>query len=152
MVATPETIVFEPNDGEMNKRVRELPAAAAITPGMLVERAAGEVQAHSTAQGSNSKLFAIENTGVAGVIDDAYVAGDTTPHYAAQTGDRIYALVAAGTAAIVADAYLASDGAGGMITMTDVADDIPAKAVAQALEAVDNSGGGTAVRIMIEVL
>ena len=152
MVATPETIVFEPNDGEMAKRVRELPAAAAITPGMLVERTAGTVQAHSTLQGSAAKLFAMENTGVAGVIDDAYVTGDTVPHYAATNGDRIYALVNAATLAIVADALLASDGAGGVITATNIADDAPNKVIGQALVAVDNSGGGTAVRIMIEVL
>ena len=146
-----ETIVYEPLVSEFASRVREYAASAAITPGMLIEvAAAGTVAAHGTAQGSAQRLFAIENLGNAGVVDTAYATGDNTHTYAATNGDRIYALVSAGTAAIAAGDLLASDGAGGVITATGAAGN--SKLIGRALEAVDNSGGGTAVRIKLEVL
>lgn len=59
----------------------------------------------------------------------------------------MYALVAAGAAAIAQNAYLASAGDGTLVTAG-----LDEVAVAQALEAVDNSGGGSAVRIKVEII
>lgn len=148
-----ETIVFEPNDGEMTKRVRELLAATVITPGHLVQRdGAGAIEVHDTAQGRAAALFAIENLGNAGVIDDDYAIGQTTHFYAAQPGDHINGLVLNGTAAIAEGAALASAGDGTLITVVDTADAKPLDGVVvgYALEAVDNSGGASPVRIKME--
>lgn len=118
-----------------------------ITPGMLIERAAGGVQAHSTAGGPASTHFAVEFGMTGQTIDDLYEASDQVIFKTYYAGSGINALVSAGTAAIADRALLASDGAGGLRTAG--LDEI---AVAQALEAVDNSVGGTAVRIKVEVI
>lgn len=151
----PNTILLSPGDGDINsQRVKEALAAAAITPGHLIEHNSTTVRVHATAQGRAQKLFALENIADAKGIDDAYITGEGVRYLTAQRGDEIYALVAAGTAAIALNASLASAGDGTLITVVDTADAKPLDqvVVARALEAVDNSGGGSAVRIKVEVM
>ncbi len=165
---------------------KESIAAAAITPGYLLERTtAGTIQKHGTAGAAAQKLFARENEVVGGNIDTDYAALDTVLMAHCQAGVEVFAILAASAAAIVIGDELESDGLGGLRVVTPltqavgsaqadgIMDDgtgtysqtifnnnfatVAAQAgergvVAIALEAVDNSGGGTEVRIQVEVV
>ena len=120
---------------------------AAVTPGMLLVRTATGVRPHNETGGNASPIFAQENGAVGRDIDDTYAVGDQCIFKTYNPGAGIYALAHAGGAAIVAGALLASAGDG---TLEVAGDDTVA--VATALEAVDNSGGATAVRIRVEVI
>ena len=122
-------------------------ALDAITPGHLIERGASGVQAHSTAGGPATPAFAVEYDLTGRGIADAYAIGDQVIYRTMAPGSAVNALVADGTAAIAANALLASDGDGTL--RTAAVDEI---AVAQALEAVDNSAGGAPVRIKVEII
>jgi hypothetical protein len=140
---TPKTIVLQ-GDGPQ----QEAPVTnAAITPGMLVTRTAAGVRPHNVAGGSASTHFAIENDLVGLDIDDNYAVGNNCRFKTLPPGSHVYAIVPAGAAAITVGGFLQSDGAGGLIAAA--ANDV---IVAQALESVDNSGGGTAVRIKAEIV
>ena len=120
---------------------------AAITPGMLVTRTATGVRPHNVAGGAASPAFAVENDLIGGDISDDYAIGNDVIYRTFAAGSAVYALAHAGGAAIAANALLKSAGDGTLELAGD--DEV---AVAQALEAVDNSGGGTAVRIKVEIV
>lgn len=125
-------------------------AAAAITPGMLVERSAsGGVQAHSTAQGGGVPAFAQEFGMTGGTIDTAYTSGDQVIFKDYAAGSHVYALVPASAAAIAENDSLVSNGDGTLRLQTASSTGI---VVAKALEAVDNSAGGTPARIRVEIV
>jgi len=130
-------------------------AGSAIVPGMLIEElAAGTVQEHSTAAGNAQKLFALSDLSNAGDIDTAYAAGALVRYGAAHSGQEVYALLAANAAAIVKGDPLESDGDGTLRVQTTAAataDTERDSVVGYALEAVDNSAGGTTVRIKVRV-
>lgn len=129
----------------------EYEAAAAITPGMLVEfTSAGKVQAHSTAEGNAIPMFAKENELEGQGLSDAYAADDQVQVWIPQRGDQAYAILADEQNVAVGD-FLESNGAGylqkhvsdtesfesneaGEITV------YPNAIVAQALEAIDLEG------------
>lgn len=125
----------------------EAEALGAITPGYLIERAAGGVQAHSTAGGPANLHFANEYGMTGRTIDDAYAADDQVVFTTYSPGSGVYALVAAGAAAISEGDLLASAGDGTLATAG-----LDEVAVAQALEAVDNSGGAEEARLRVEVV
>jgi hypothetical protein len=125
----------------------EVVTDAAVTPGMLVTRTATGVRPHNVAAGTASPTFALENGAVGRGIDDAYTVGEQCIYKAFAVGSGIYALAHAGGAAIAVGAYLKSAGDGTLELAG--ADQV---AVAQALEAVDNSGGATPVRIKVEII
>lgn len=125
----------------------EADALGAITPGMLVERAAGGVQAHGTAGGPANLHFAKEFGMTGRGLDDAYAEDDQVIFCTYYPGSGVYALVAAGAEAIAEGDLLASAGDGTLAVAG--ADEV---AVAQALEAVDNSAGEDSVRIRVEVV
>lgn len=124
----------------------EATALGAITAGMLVERAAGGVQAHSTAGGAGTTAFANEYCLTGQGIDDAYETGDNVIFTDYPAGASVYALVPAAAAAIAEGALLQSNGDGTLI-LAAAGDNV----VARALEAVDNSGGASAARIRVEI-
>lgn len=125
----------------------EAVATSAITPGHLVQRTSGGVGVHADAGGVASTHFAVEYEMTGRGIDDAYAIGDNVVFKTYAPGSSVYALVAAGATAITLNAMLTSDGDGTLrLASTDEV------AVAQALEAVDNSGGGSAVRIKVEII
>lgn len=137
---------------------KEAEASAAITPGHLVEfGGANELRVHATAGGNGRKAFALENDLIGDGIDDAYASGDTVQYGVFASGAEVNALVAAAATAITKGAPLESNGTGTLrlhtpANTTDSDVDIKVGAiVAYALEAVDNSGGGAAVRIKVEV-
>ena len=88
---------------------------AAITPGMLVERAATGVVRHATAANNAAKAFAVENEVVGDGIDDDYAVADTILYGIFPQGAEIYAFVS-GTIAV--GDYLESNGAGGLRPLT----------------------------------
>ena len=126
----------------------EATALGTITPGMLVERAAGGVQAHSTAGEVANTSFANEYALTGGTIDRDYLEDDQVIFTTYNPGSGIYALVAPEAAAIAEGELLASAGDGTLALAGD--DEV---AVAQALEAVDNSGDAeNTARIRVEVI
>ena len=130
-------------------------ASEAITPGHLVEfGGSNDLQKHGTAAGNARKAFAVENDLIGDGINDAYATGEQVQYNVFQSGDEVYALVADGATAITKGAGVESAGDGTVrITSTSSAtSDLERDGiVGYALEAVDNSGGGSAVRIRIEV-
>jgi len=130
-------------------------AGSAIVPGMLVEEiAAGTVQEHSTAAANAQKLFALTNTSNGGTIDDAYAVGETVRYGAGHSGQEVFALLAASATAVIIGTALESAGDGTVrLAVTDTATDTTQRdsIVGYAIEAVDNSGGGTVVRLKIRL-
>ena len=133
--------------------------AASIYPGMLVERmTTGKLRPHSSAAGVASALFARENETLGKSIDTIYASGDNVLMWNCVKGDWVYAYLKNGENVAVG-AFLESDGAGALKATTHGTGSATAAAawpIARALEAVDNSGGGTGPnstkRIKVEVL
>ena len=129
-------------------------AGSAIIPGMLVEETATGVQEHSTGDGNAQKLFALTDLITAGTIDDTYAVGQTVRYGAAHSGQEVYAWVPAAATAITKGAALSSNGDGTLKNVAASAATSEAQRdsiVGYALESVDNSGGGSAVRIKVRV-
>jgi len=122
-----------------------LAGVAGIVAGMLVAETAGTVVLNTSADALSQKLFAQTNLAVAGDIDLEYANGETVSYGAYHSGQEVNALVAAGAAAIADGAPVTSAGDGTLKIGT------VANAIGYAIEAVDNSGGGSAVRIQIRV-
>jgi len=127
---------------------KERVAATVITPGMLVEvLAADTLGAHSTAGGAAQKAIAVEYEVIGRGTDTNYAIGDRVLYEVLTAGAEFYGHVAAGAAAIAHGAAVQSDGAGGFVTRTGTN-----AVVGFALQAVDNSGGGTATTVLIEAV
>lgn len=120
---------------------------AAVTPGMLVTRTAGGIRPHNVAGATASPSFAVEYGLTGRGIDDAYAIGDQAMFKTYAAGSGVYAWVAAGATAITENAYLASAG-DGTLAVAGLDEVI----VAQAREAVDNSGGADLARIRVEIV
>jgi hypothetical protein len=149
----PRTIVLV---GKEQGIMKELVAGGTITPGHLVAiNSAGKYVVHPTAAGRASAIFPQENDLNGKGIDDNYVANDWVQAWHLGRGAEVNGIVAAAADAIVIGDYLESAGDGTLRKATAFAQSgttpfavTPAgNIVAQALEAVDNSGGGAAVRI-----
>jgi len=151
-MANPKTILLK---GSGIRKEALAAAATAITPGYLVERdSTGKFIEHATAAANAAPLFAVENDLIGGSITDDYAVGDQVQAEYMQPGSEVYALVAASAAAIVIGDDLESAGDGTVrIATADAATDTAQRRsmIAQAIEAVDNSGGGSEARIRIEV-
>lgn len=135
---------------------KEREAAAAINPGHLVEiTSADKVQVHGTAAANAQRAFAVENEVVGKGIDDAYATGDWVLYEVLQPGAEIQAVLAASATAVARGAFLESAGDGTLRVLTTAAATSQASrasVVAVALEAVDNSGGGSEAYITVEIL
>lgn len=84
-------------------QVYEAEAAAAITPGMLIEiDSTGKWAKHSTDSGPALKAFAEENAENGKKITDDYAAGDQVKGYIARPGDVIYAILEGDSTASIA--------------------------------------------------
>jgi hypothetical protein len=119
-------------------------AAEAITPGMLVNGTTSLIK-YATAGGAAAPAFALERDEMGKDIDTPYAIGDTVKIGVFHKGQHVNALIAIGQN-IAANARLeaAADGtlkvfAAGVI-------------LARALEAVDNSAGGAAARLRVEIM
>lgn len=145
-------------------------ADSQIVPGMLVKLAAdGKFDPHGTAGAPAVPAFAFEkelwpnyqaNSGLPiadAAVDAPYIVGDRLLYGVCSSGAEVYALVAAGAAAIAAGDLLESAGDGTLRKQTpgDPAGTPPVfagNAIAQALEAVNNSAGASRARIIVEIL
>lgn len=133
-------------------------AAAAITPGHLIERtSAGKVQVHSTAGGPVHKAFAVEDELQGNEIGDTYAADDLVQFNIFRPGDRVYALLKDGQNVAIG-AFLESAGDGTLQAWAADASGAVGQSnqvVGQALEAVDMSGSlgvDPSGRILIEIV
>jgi hypothetical protein len=150
--STPNTILLK---GEAYLTL-EGDASAAITPGMLVERhvvsTLQKVRPHATADGACQKAFAFEHETVGKGITDNYAIGDRVKYLVVNRGTEIYALVPAAAAAIVVGDVLVSNGDGRLKKTTVAATTFTGAEVGIAIEAVDNSAGGSPARIRVQVM
>lgn len=122
-------------------------AGGAITPGHLVtQNSSGLIIVHNTAGGAALKCWAVENDLEGKEISDAYATDDYVQAEILKSGDEVLAFVIAGGAAIVIGDLLEAGGSGGLRKLAS------GVAIAQAIEAVDNSGGGTQARIKVRVI
>jgi hypothetical protein len=135
---------------------KEADAAEAITPGHLITlNASGQAIKHATAgaaaaagaQFTGPVRVAVEQDFFGKGIDDAYAVNDRVLYQPLDTGCEFMALVAAAAPAIAYNDLVESAG-NGTVRKTVIA----ANAIGRATEAVDNSGGGAAVRLRVEVL
>lgn len=144
--------------------VEELIAAAAITPGMLVEvTSAGKVQAHSSAGQNALPKFALEDELQGKTINEDYSANDPVQVWTPYRGDLVYAILADGENASIGS-ELESNGDGTLRVHTaDSAGAVeyPQSIVGIAREAVDLSGSsgeessgplGYDKRILVEII
>ncbi len=135
---------------------KEANVAEAITPGHLIAlNSSGAMIKHATAgaaasAGENFRMpvkVAVENDIFGKGIDDAWAVNDQGLYQQLDTGCEWMALLAAAATAVTYGAYLESAGNGTLRITT-----IEGNAIARALEAVDNSAGGSPARIRVEVL
>lgn len=140
--------------------VKEGDAASAITPGHLVTRNAdGDIVVHGAAGQNAIPAFADMQDYIGGGIDKAYAVGDRVKFNVHRPGDEVYALLADGENVTPADNLeSAGDGTLRKHTPQAVAEGGAANytlyqraIVARPIEAVNNSVGGAAVRIKVEV-
>lgn len=90
----------------------EIPAAGAITPGMLIElTSAGAVVAHNTASDNALPMFAKEDEYQGKGVNDAYASGDKVAVWIPGRGDQVYAILADGQSVAIGD-FLESNGEG----------------------------------------
>lgn len=132
-------------------------AGGAITPGdLLTINSSGNLIRHASASLKAAPLFAVENDLTGKTITDDYAQNDYVQSEYLWSGCEVLANVAANAAAIAIGDLLESDGAGGLRKVQDFTDaeidEIGGQAIAQALEAVDNSAGATRARIKVVIL
>ncbi len=125
-------------------RRENLAGTATIQPGNLLEISGGNVQEHSTANGTAVPLFALENQthdiADGANLSTAYASGATVYYCHAQPGDVLYARVE--TAASLTDGVtlLASAGDGSLQPITVDATTVDTAVIAVAGETKTTSG------------
>jgi len=128
-------------------------AGGTITPGMFVVLDSdGKVD--PAPANSSTRWVARENEIVGKSINDNYSPDDTLLYWSCRPGDQVYALLNAGENVSAGALLQVSSTAGvlGAHNPGNPGESFPGNAVARALEAVNNSGGATPVRIRVEVL
>lgn len=124
--------------------IEEYVAAAAITPGMLLEyTSGGEVQAHQNAGLNVVQMFALEDELQGKGIDEDYSTDAPVQVWIPGRGDQVYAILKDDTAAVTTGDFLESAGAGYLQKHdpdNSAAMNYTNQIVAQALEDVDLSG------------
>jgi len=144
--------------GADHSLAKEADAYEAITPGHIISLRPADAKAIKAAANTDRFRVAVENNifGAQGQNsysrDDAYAANDRVIYYIPAVGSEVECLVAGGEDAIAYNAFLSVDTANpGCVKLTSDAG-AGAVPIAQARQAVDNSGGSTQVRILVEVL
>jgi hypothetical protein len=143
------TVALRPQN--INETVMEASTSEVITPGHLVDfTTAALLRKHTVAGGLAAARFAIEQDYVGDGIDTAYAAGEFAKYINFPAGSEVNALVAAGAAAIVIGDPLESAGNGTL--RKQAAPGASDSVIGVAKIAVDNSGGGAAVRVIVEII
>jgi hypothetical protein len=136
---------------------KEALADEAIIPGQLLRFDADEeLEKHATAGGVLvNKLVALESPtaapGTTQAIDTAYAIGEIVYYAIPRPGDVCYMFLAAGETAVKGISQLVSDGAGALQVATVDATTLVNSIVGVPAEDKDNSGGGSAVRVLVEI-
>lgn len=145
---TPKTVILSGPAGI--GICQEALATVAILPGMLLARSSATgVKPHDVDSGIANLHFAVEDGAQGRTIEDQYAIGEVVHFKTLVPGTKVYGLLAAGSAAIVVGDKLVSDGDG---TLKKLVAATGGTVVAEALEAVNNSGGGTRARIRVEIM
>lgn len=139
---------------------REGIAAGTVTPGDAVE-VSGEssgvdpdpqIQRQSTAAAAEDQLlFAVEYAKTGRNIDQDYSSGDDLEYFPALNGEYYYAFHNTAEDIAYGDSLVLS-GDGTLRALDTAGGDSAAATVAEAREAVTNSGGPTKTRMKIEVI
>jgi len=159
--SAPSTIVLKcagtPHYEEFPLAPISASGVTAITPGMLVETVAGEVQPHSTQGGNAERMFAVEGLNedsgsqTLGDIDIDYDDDNAAVKvWFPRPGDLVYALLGPGQS--VAAEGLVQSASDGYLMAYAAAAQLPEKMVGRATEAVDNSAGTSAARVRVRVI
>ena len=125
--------------------VKEGNTAGAITPGHLVIRGTAGTFTVNGAAAESITCMSLAQDFVGKDIDAAYVSGERFAMMYPERGAEGYCLLAAAATAVVVGSLL-QYGAGGTVALRTATNRI----IGQALEAVDNSAGGAAVRLRVE--
>lgn len=133
-------------------------ADVAITPGELLRyKSDGDLEPHGTAGGVlASKLVALESqtpdSESAASIDVDYAIGETVHYAVGRPGEVYYMWLKAGETAVKGITQLVSDGAGALQAETVDASTLANSVVGVPAESYDNSGGGSRVRLLVEIV
>lgn len=154
---TPSTVVLRGTD---QIEYKERQAAEELRPGMNVEYADGDLQAHSTAGVGAGNRIVIERRARGMVADnpavdgtdqfDSYAATETTLYGGLDKGHQYWGLLAAGES-VTDGEPLVSDGDGGLRAVDGPGGESASDATVEAIEVVDNSGGAEYARVRVEV-
>jgi len=126
----------------------EAVAAGAITPGHLVTRdSTGKLVVNNVPALAHPRIVAVENDLEGKEIGDAYAANDYVQAEHLYAGCEFLGFLIAGAAAVVTGDILEAGGAGGLRKQATTG-----IGQYQALESIDNSAGGTQVRIKVAIL
>lgn len=151
--STPHTIAIQ-NEKLFRKEAK---AAGTITPGHLIQLDSnGEAVVHATAGGVlQGKLIALESQTPddddAWSIDVNYVDNERVYYANGKPGEQYYMWLKAGENA-ARNAQLESAGDGSLQVESVGTSSLANSIVGVAREAKDNSGGGSAVRILVEIV
>jgi hypothetical protein len=115
---------------------------------------ANAVVVHAAAEGNAYPMFAMEQDFVGKDLNTAYASGQRVQCLIPGPGTEVLALLPAAALAVVIGDELVSNGDGTLkkVTAAAVTTANLRRVVARALEAVDNSAGGTVVRIRAEIV
>ena len=126
-------------------------AAAAITPGMLIEYGgvANKLRPHSTATGAAQRAFAAESlvpdfANTTAAVDKVYASGDSVRWVIGDFGSEVWAWMVASGASVAVGDLLASAGNGYLQPSAT-------NPIARAAEALNNSASATAARIRVRI-
>jgi hypothetical protein len=140
---------------------KEAIAGGAIQPGdLLTVNSSGQFIRHATAKGPARRLFAVENELFGKGIDTNYASTDNVLAEDCYSGMEVQCNIAAGAAAIVKGDLLESAGDGTLrkrtaesqLTTGNYTYTSAGVAIAQAEEAIDNSGGSGIVQLIVSLL
>lgn len=145
----PSTILLRVNDIE--RRIFEELADVALTPGEFLEfEANGNLGPEGTVGAGGLPMVCVEKPYIdpgivtTKAIDTDWSVGESARYIIPQRGDIVYAFLAAGQN-VAKGASLQGDGAGALQALA------AGTVKGYAAEAVDNSGGGTRIRIKLIV-
>lgn len=143
----PETIALEPR----SDRKYDGLASGTVRPGAVVDINGTNGEYHTFTEGyGDVKRVAIEYSHTGQDINDSYADGDHMELRRALPGESYYMLLSAGESVSAGD-RLAADGSGEVRAYDGGGGDTVDMIFGEAIEAVDNSGGSSAVFIQVEV-
>lgn len=147
-MANPNSIILKGNPQYEEYTVTD----AVVVPGMLLKLTATGVRPHNSADGAiDIPMFAVEMPWYPSDtydIDTSHAIGDKVRVAICPPGTEVYAFIEAGHAVTAVGNRLASAGDGSLQAVGTPAE---GNVVAQAIEIVDNSGGGTRARLKVKV-